>query len=59
MKRLIARFAADRTGATAVEYGLIVGLIALAIVGALTQFSGSFNQMMDRINAALTEAMDD
>jgi pilus assembly protein Flp/PilA len=59
VKRLIARFAADQTGATAIEYGLIIGLIALAIVGALSQFSDSFNQTMGRINTALTEAMDD
>jgi Flp pilus assembly pilin Flp len=26
MKELIARFAADRSGATAIEYGLIAGL---------------------------------
>ena len=34
--RLIRRFLADESGATAIEYGLIVGLISLAIVTALS-----------------------
>ena len=29
------RFLRDRNGATAIEYGLIAGLIALAVVGAV------------------------
>ena len=34
--RLIRRFLAGESGATAIEYGLIVGLISLAIVSALS-----------------------
>ena len=35
MSKLIARFVKDESGATAIEYGLIAALIALAImVGA-------------------------
>ena len=30
MSKLVARFLKDRSGATAIEYGLIVGLIAFA-----------------------------
>ena len=33
---LIRRFLAGESGATAIEYGLIVGLISLAIVSALS-----------------------
>jgi pilus assembly protein Flp/PilA len=33
--QLIRRFLAETSGATAIEYGLIAGLIALAILGAL------------------------
>ncbi len=58
MNRLIVRFATDRRGATAIEYGLIIGLIALATLGALSQFSDSFNQMMGRVVMALNGAMD-
>jgi pilus assembly protein Flp/PilA len=35
MSRLIRRFAADQSGASAVEYGLVVSLISVAIIGAL------------------------
>ena len=34
--QLIRRFLAGGSGATAIEYGLIVGLISLAIVTALS-----------------------
>ena len=36
MKNIFARFAADQSGATAIEYGLIAALIAVAIIGAIT-----------------------
>jgi pilus assembly protein Flp/PilA len=32
MKSLVLRFAADDSGATAVEYGIMVALIAVAII---------------------------
>jgi pilus assembly protein Flp/PilA len=36
MKELFASFLRDESGATAIEYGLIAGLIAVVIIGALT-----------------------
>ena len=39
MRRLIQRFADDECGATAIEYGMIAGLVSLAIVTA-TQHMG-------------------
>jgi pilus assembly protein Flp/PilA len=36
MNKFIARFIKDESGATAIEYGLIAGLIAVVIIGALT-----------------------
>jgi pilus assembly protein Flp/PilA len=32
MSKLVARFAKDESGATAIEYGLIAALIAVAII---------------------------
>lgn len=32
---LFKRFAADRSGATAVEYGLLCALIAIVVLGAI------------------------
>jgi pilus assembly protein Flp/PilA len=34
MQDLVKRFAADESGVTAIEYGLIAALIAVAIIGA-------------------------
>ena len=36
MKVLFNSFLRDESGATAIEYGLIAGLIAVVIIGALT-----------------------
>ena len=35
MKNLFSRFADDESGATAIEYGLIASLVAVAIITAL------------------------
>lgn len=57
MKKLTARFLRDESGATAIEYGLIISLIFLAIVTALTAFgnqsSGVFNRAMDAIREGM------
>ena len=43
----IRRFVNDESGVTAIEYGLIAGLIAVAIIGAVgavgTDLAGTFN----------------
>ena len=38
---LIKRFVREERGATAIEYGLIAGLVAVAIITALTQVDGA------------------
>ncbi|MDE2477129.1 MAG: Flp family type IVb pilin [Alphaproteobacteria bacterium] len=47
MSGFISRFLKDQTGATAIEYGLIAGLISVVIIGAVTavgtNLSGKFN----------------
>jgi pilus assembly protein Flp/PilA len=49
MKNLLKRFAADESGATAIEYGLIAAGIALAIITAVnalgTQISTTFGNI--------------
>ena len=46
---LISRFVRDESGATAIEYGLIAALIAIAIIGAVslvgTNLSNTFNSV--------------
>ena len=36
MKSLVTRFVKDESGATAIEYGLIAGLVSVAIITGLT-----------------------
>lgn len=48
-----SRFARDDTGATAVEYGLIVGLIAVAIVVAVTLIGTNLNSLFGTVNSKL------
>ena len=47
--RLLQRFAADDSGATAIEYGLIAALIAVVIISAVTSVGtsvkGTFNNV--------------
>jgi len=46
MKNLLSRFSKDQSGATAIEYGLIAGLIAVVIIVSVqalgTKLSGQF-----------------
>ncbi|MER9300119.1 Flp family type IVb pilin [Mesorhizobium sp. M0621] len=37
MKAVLLRFLKDETGATAVEYGVIIAVLSLAIVGGIGQ----------------------
>lgn len=53
MRRAFSRFAGDRSGATAIEYGLIVALIFLAIVGAVRNYSDRTSDMYSEISSAL------
>jgi len=43
MSKLFARFVKDESGATAIEYGLIAALIALAIIVGATNLGTSLN----------------
>ena len=56
MSNLIARFVKDESGATAIEYGLIAALIALAIMvgaGALgNALNNKFNTIANCVKTA-------
>lgn len=47
------RFAADVSGATAIEYGLIVALIFVAIVGAINNYTNATSDMYSDISDSL------
>ncbi len=44
MNKIFARFMKDESGATAIEYGLIAGLIAVVIIGALTTLGSNISK---------------
>jgi pilus assembly protein Flp/PilA len=49
----IRRFFKDETGATAVEYGLLVALIAAVIVGVVTTIGTGLNTKFGLVNTAI------
>jgi len=50
----VMKFLKEEDGATAIEYGLIAGLIAVAIIGALTALGGSLDTLFTNIKTRLT-----
>jgi pilus assembly protein Flp/PilA len=53
MKNLLARFAKDESGATAIEYGLIAAGISLAIIAAVNGLGTTLNTKFTSINSSL------
>jgi pilus assembly protein Flp/PilA len=56
MKNIFARFAKDESGATAIEYGLIAGLVSVVIIGVLGTMSDSLKNIFSDISSALSTA---
>jgi pilus assembly protein Flp/PilA len=56
MTRPIKSFIADSSGATAIEYGLIVGLIFLAILTAFYSLQSNLNNTYQTIGNAVGSA---
>jgi len=49
MKNLFARFKKDESGATAIEYGLIASLIAVAIITATDSVGSAVSSTFDAV----------
>jgi len=49
----IQRLFRNRRGQGMVEYGLIIGLVAVAVIAVLTLMGGRIREMFDAIVAAL------
>lgn len=47
MKTLVMRFLRDEEGATAIEYGIIAGLMAVVLVAAFSDTSGVGKALKD------------
>jgi len=53
LKKAVARFVREEEGVTAIEYGLIAGLIAVVIIGAVTTLGTKLNAVFTNIANAL------
>ncbi len=53
MRNMINRFMKSEEGATAIEYGLIASLVAVAIVAALTALGGGLKGVFSTITTSL------
>jgi pilus assembly protein Flp/PilA len=56
MSNLIARFVKDESGATAIEYGLIAALIALAIITGAGALGNAINGKFTSIGTTLNRS---
>jgi len=53
MRNLIARFLADQSGATAIEYGLIAAGISVAIIAVVNGIGTKLNTKFNSISTQL------
>jgi pilus assembly protein Flp/PilA len=56
MKNLITRFKNDESGATAIEYGLIAGLVSVVIIGTVTTVGTELTTVFTSVGNALSGA---
>ena len=53
MSKVFARFVKDESGATAIEYALIAGLMATALIAAFTLLGGQIESAFTSIGASM------
>lgn len=53
MTELIARFAKNEDGATAIEYGLIAAVVGIGIISSLSTLRDGLNAVESNVNANL------
>lgn len=54
MKTLFSRFVSDESGATAIEYGLIAALVAVAIITALGVLGDGLTDIFEGVGNKLS-----
>jgi pilus assembly protein Flp/PilA len=57
MKTLFNRFVQDESGATAIEYGLIAGLISIVIITTITMVGSKLENVFNFIGTTLDSAL--
>ena len=53
MRKIMRRILRDNKAATAIEYGLIVSLLVIAILGALNSFAGQAGGMFNLVETKI------
>lgn len=59
LQEVLKRIAQDKSGATAIEYGLIVSLIVIAMLASLSSLGGGALGMWTNVANKTTAAMGD
>jgi pilus assembly protein Flp/PilA len=57
IRKIFRRLRADDRGATAIEYGLIVALIAVAAMGGISALGGGAGGMWTRLDTIVQTSM--
>lgn len=55
--RTLRRLCSDKRGATAIEYGLIAALIAVAAISGMSSLGGGANGMWGKLDNKITDGM--
>ncbi|UVO49105.1 Flp family type IVb pilin [Sphingomonas sp. SUN019] len=55
-RRLLSRLSGDVRGATAIEYGLIVAVIVIAMIASFTEVAKTTIDVWNNINTKVTKA---
>ena len=50
MQKFVARFVNDESGATAIEYGLIAALIAVAAIAAMNSLGTQLGETLNNVS---------
>jgi pilus assembly protein Flp/PilA len=54
MRHLLHRFINDQSGVTAIEYGLIASLVAVAIIGAVSTLGKNLTTVFTQVSGSST-----
>ncbi|MBX6322129.1 MAG: Flp family type IVb pilin [Rhodospirillaceae bacterium] len=56
MTKIIRKFITDESGATAIEYGLIAALVAVAAIVALTNLGTELSNIFNTVRTTMSSA---
>ena len=57
MRQTILRFLKDRSGATAIEYGMIIAVLSLVIIGGVGQVANSIGSLWNGNDSKLQQGL--